>query len=790
MNDREKNEHRQTESREEWTEAVEHEPRTHHAEHDAQLRTTEIAHDGHVRHATPDKDTARDHRGEPARAATADHATNSSQSNHPSHPDHTSSRRGHPSRTGHADHAGHTGHTGHTAHAGHDKHTGHDKHAGHSPRMFRDRFWVSLILTIPILYFSEQIQLWLAYEPFSFPGVEWVNPVLGTILFAYGGLVFLQGARHEIAGRQPGMMTLISLAITVAYGYSMAVALGLPGMPFFWELATLIAIMLLGHWLEMASVEGASKALEHLASLVPNTAHRIDGDHIEEVPVAELVHGDRILVRPGEQLAADGLVVEGRSSVNEAFLTGESRPVPKVEGDEVVAGAVNGEGALTVEVSRTGSETTLSQIQRLVEEAQASRSRFQNLADRAAGWLFYIAVAAGALTFLVWLVAGDDLQQAITRTVTVLVIACPHALGLAIPLVTVNATAMSARNGILVRNREAFERARDIAIVAFDKTGTLTEGAFGVRKVYASGLAEDEALRLVAALETRSEHPLAQAVVEEAQRRGLEVAAATEFEVVAGKGVRGRTDGRSYAVGRPEWIAERNLRFPPELEASLTEAEARGESVIALMDDESALALIALADRVRAGARATITALREMGVEPVMITGDAEAVARTVAAELGIERYFARVLPQEKAAKVAALERDGRTAFVGDGINDAPALLEADLGIAIGAGTDVAIESADLVLVENDPQDVLAALRLSRATYRKMIQNLAWATGYNAIALPLAAGALAWAGFLLSPAVGAVLMSVSTVVVAVNAMLLRRSSISAPEPPVAAVAAG
>jgi len=679
----------------------------------------------------------------------------------------------------HVHHAEHDAQLTPGEHAGHGHgHGAHDKHAGHSPEMFRDRFWVALILTVPILYFSEQMQLWLGYQAVSFPGVELVNPVLGTVLFLYGGLVFLQGARHEILARQPGMMTLISLAITVAYVYSMAVTLGLPGMPFFWELATLITIMLLGHWLEMASVEGASKALQHLASLVPNTAHLLTDRGIEEVPVAELRHRDRILVRPGEQLAADGMVVEGRSSVNEAFLTGESRPVAKEEGMEVVAGSVNGEGALTVEVARTGGETTLSQIQRLVEEAQSSRSRFQNFADRAAGWLFYIAVGAGLITFIVWSLVGPDLQQAITRTVTVLVIACPHALGLAIPLVTVNATAMSARNGILVRNRDAFERAREIGIVAFDKTGTLTEGAFGVREIYTDEMTDEEALRITAALETRSEHPLATAVVEEAQARGLTATASESFEVIAGKGVRGTLDGRTYTVGRPEWVGEQGLEFPPELERGLQEAEARGESVIALMDESRALALIALADRVRESAKETVRALKDAGVQPVMITGDAEAVARTVAGELGIERYYARVLPQEKAAKVRELKRDAPTAFVGDGINDAPALLEADLGIAIGAGTNVAIESADLVLVENDPKDVLAALRLSRATFRKMVQNLVWATGYNAIALPLAAGVLAWAGILLSPAVGALLMSVSTIIVAINAMLLRRTKLS------------
>ncbi len=679
----------------------------------------------------------------------------------------------------HDAHEAHAGHGDHSTHAAHAGHAAHDKHAGHTPEMFRDRFWLSVVLTLPILYFSHEIQTWFGFEAVHFRGVEWVNPILGTILFLYGGLVFLQGARHETKARQSGMMTLISLAITVAYGYSMAVAFGAPGMPLFWELATLIAIMLLGHWLEMASVQGASKALEHLASLIPDVAHRLVNGKTEEVPVSELRHDDLVLIRPGEQLAADGIVVEGRSSVNEAFLTGESRLVAKQEGDEVVAGSVNGEGALTVRVSRTGGETTLSQVQRLVEEAQSSRSRFQNLADRFAGWLFYIAVGAGAITFIAWMLAEQDLSQAIVRTVTVLVIACPHALGLAIPLVIVNGTAISARNGILVRNREAFERARDIGIVAFDKTGTLTEGVFGVREVFVDGISVEEALRIAAALEARSEHPLGQAIVAEAEAREIAFGSAADFEVVAGKGVSGIVDGARYSVGRPEWVSERGLSFADGLRQGLSEAEGRGESVIALMDGARAVALFALADRVRDRARHAISGLRELGVHPVMITGDAEAVARTVAADLGIDRFYARVLPQDKAARVEVLKREGPTAFVGDGINDAPALLEADLGIAIGAGTDVAIESADLVLIEDDPADVLAALRLSRATYRKMIQNLAWATGYNAVAIPLAAGVLAWAGFLLSPAVGAVLMSVSTIVVAVNATLLRRVDLKA-----------
>ncbi len=662
----------------------------------------------------------------------------------------------------------------HTAHAHAPEPGGHDKHEGHTPELFRDRFFVSLLLTLPILYFSEPLQAWFGYQAVGFAGSAWINPVLGTLLYFYGGWVFIQGARHELAARAPGMMTLISLAITVAYTYSLAVSFGLPGTPFYWELATLIDVMLLGHWIEMASVRSASRALEALTQLMPTTARRVVGDRVEEVPVSALRPGDRILIRPGEQVPADGEVIEGASSMNEAFLTGESRPVPKGVGDEVVAGAVNGEGALTVRVTRTGEATTLNQIMRLVEEAQASRSRFQALADRAAGWLFYIAVAAGALTLGVWLALGQELNFALTLAVTVLVIACPHALGLAIPLVTVNATGLSARHGILVRNREAFERARNIRFVAFDKTGTLTEGRFGVRAIYAEDLEADRALAVAAGLEALSEHPLAEAIVEEAARRALEPRKAEQFQAVPGKGVEGVVQGRRYRVGRPEWAQELGLAVPEALARGLMEAEERGESVVALMDEDRVLAFIALADRVRETAKEAVRRLKALGVTSVMITGDAEAVARTVAAELGLERYYARVLPQDKARIVRELKGVGPTAFVGDGINDAPALLEADLGVAIGAGTNVAIESADLVLIENDPVDVARALVLARVTYAKMLQNLFWATGYNAVALPLAAGvAYPW-GIVLSPAVGALFMSLSTVIVALNAIALRR----------------
>jgi len=660
---------------------------------------------------------------------------------------------------------------------GHEAHgAGHDKHEGHSPEMFRDRMWVSLALTVPILYLSEQFQDWFNYQAVSFPGDGLVVPVLSTVLFVYAGSVFLQGGYRELRDRAPGMMTLISLAITVAYVYSLAVSLGLSGKPFYWELATLLDVMLLGHWIEMRSVQSASRALEHLASMVPDTAHLLGDDGvIADVPVTSLRIGDRIVVRPGEQMPADGEVSEGVSSMNESFLTGESRPVTKSVGDEAVAGSVNGEGALTIEITRTGDETTLSQIMRLVEEAQASRSQFQVLADRAAFWLTIIAVGVSLPTLVGWLVFGTSgATFAVARAVTVLVIACPHALGLAIPLVNMNATAISARNGILVRNREAFERGRNIRFVAFDKTGTLTEGRFVVSRIATNGVSAEEALRLTAALERTSEHPLAAAIVEEAAGRGITPPIGETVRAVPGHGIEGTVDGRLLRVGRPEWARELGIQLDPVLQQELDLSDSRGESAIVAMGDREGIAVFALADKVRESARETVERLQSAGIETIMITGDAEAVAQTVAADLGINRYFARVLPQDKARIVRELSGAAPTAFVGDGINDAPALLEADLGVAIGAGTNVAIESADLVLVDDDPSDVARALTLSRATHRKMIQNLVWATGYNAVALPLAAGVAYAAGVLLSPAVGALFMSLSTVIVSINAMLLRR----------------
>ena len=656
----------------------------------------------------------------------------------------------------------------------------HDKHAGHTPEMFRDRLWISLLLTIPIVYLSGHFQDWFDYHAVEFPGDGAVSPVAATLLFGYAGMVFLRGARGELRDRVPGMMTLISLAITVAYGYSMAMTFGLAGEPLYWELATLLDVMLLGHWLEMRSVVTASRALDHLAAMVPAVAHHVGADGVvHDVPVDALAVGDRVLVRPGEQVPVDATVAEGASTVNEAFLTGESRPVDKSTDSEIIAGSVNGEGALIATVVRTGGDTTLRQIMRLVADAQSSRSRFQALADRAARMLTIVAIGVAAPTLLAWLVWSDRGGDfAFARAVTVLVIACPHALGLAIPLVTTNATTLAARNGILVRNREAFERGRTIRVVAFDKTGTLTEGRFEVGAITTDGIPEADALAIAAALEQSSEHPLAAAIVSAATERGITIAAAGTVTAVPGKGITGSAAGAAYRIGKPEWAVENKVAVPAGLQTALDAAGERGDSAVLLFDEQRALAVFSLRDRIRPSARRAVSRLRDHGIESVMITGDAAAVAASVAAELGITRHHARVLPADKARLVASLGEGGPVAFVGDGINDGPALLAADLGIAIGAGTNVAIESADLVLVDDDPEDAVRALTLARATGRKMTQNLLWATGYNVVAIPLAAGVAAGAGILLEPAVGALLMSTSTVIVALNAMLLRRTDMS------------
>jgi len=640
---------------------------------------------------------------------------------------------------------------------------------------FRRRFWVSLGLTVPVLATSEMLQHILGLRAvLAFPGDQYVEFAFASAVYFYGGRPFLTGLVDELRKRLPGMMTLIALAITVAYAYSALVVFGLPGSVFFWETATLIDIMLLGHWIEMRSVLGASRALEQLVRLLPAEAHRLRADgSIEEVPLDALRPGDRVLVKPGEKIPTDGLVVAGRTSVNQAMLTGESQPVEKGEGDEVIGGAVNGEGAITIEVRRTGADSYLSQVIELVRKAQETRSRTQDLANRAAMWLTVIAIGGGTVTLVAWLGAGREFSFALERMVTVMVITCPHALGLAVPLVVAVSTALSARSGLLIRDRSAFERARDLDAVVFDKTGTLTEGRFGVTDIVPlAGRTEHDVLRLAAALESRSEHPIALGIVRAATDRGVQYPGPDGFAAIPGKGAQGTVDGAAVKVVSPGFLKEQGLTVADARVARLAE---QGKTVVYVHADGQVIGAIALADIIRPESREALDRLKAMHITPIMLTGDSATVARWVAGELGLDDYFAEVLPDEKAAKIEEVKRRGLTvAMVGDGVNDAPALVAADVGIAIGAGTDVAIESADIVLVRSDPRDVPAIVGLARATYRKMVQNLWWATGYNAVAIPLAAGVLARAGILLSPALGAVLMSVSTVVVALNAQLLGR----------------
>jgi Cu2+-exporting ATPase len=651
----------------------------------------------------------------------------------------------------------------------------HTDHRGHE-QMFRRRFWVSLILSIPVLLYSEMIQMWLGFTMPVFPGSEWIVPVLSIVIFLYGGVPFLQMAVPELRNGQPGMMTLISLAITVAFVYSMASQFLLQGETFFWELVTLIDIMLLGHWLEMRSVRQASGALDALAKLMPDTAERERADgSTEEVAVGELRVGDILLVRPGASVPADGEVARGESDVNEAMITGESRPVRKTPGARVIAGTVNGDGSLRVQVTETGEQTALAGIMRLVKEAQTSKSRTQVLADKAAAWLFYIALAVAILTAIAWTIATGFNVEVVARVATVLVIACPHALGLAIPLVVAITTAKGANNGILVRDRLALERARLIDTIIFDKTGTLTEGRFGVvGAALAPGWSEERALALAAAIEGDSEHTIARGIRNAAEQRNLALPQVTGFEALKGRGVRATSEGRTVYVGGPRLLESVEASVPPEIGAFEAAASGKGQSTVYLLSDGHVVAAFALADVIRPESARAVARLHEMGAQVAMLTGDSEAVARSVAEELGIDQYFAQVLPEHKDQKVAELQRQGRkVAMVGDGVNDAPALTRADVGIAIGSGTDVAVQSAGIILVKSNPLDAVKVIELSRASYRKMIQNLVWATGYNIVALPLAAGVLAPVGIILSPALGAVLMSVSTIVVALNAQLLR-----------------
>jgi Cu2+-exporting ATPase len=644
--------------------------------------------------------------------------------------------------------------------------------------MFRDKFWITLALTIPILIWGHMLPNAFGYEAPHFDGSHWIAPLLGMLVFLYGGMPFLRGAVGELRDRVPGMMTLIALAISVAFIFSAAVTIGFPGMPLWEELATLVAIMLLGHWIEMRSIDQAQGALRELARLLPDTAVRLHGEHAEDVPVSALRDGDLVLVRPGARVPADGIVRDGGSSIDESMLTGESRPVSKTPGDQVIAGTVNAAGALRVQVTGTGEKTALAGIMRLVGQAQTSRSCAQALADRAAFLLTIVAIAAGLVTVSVWLyLRSDEPAFAIERMVTVLVIACPHALGLAVPLVIAISTTLGARSGLLVRDRRGLEEARNLNAVVFDKTGTLTLGEHRVVDVAAvQGVAPGDAVRLAAGVEHDSEHPIARAIVRSAEEQGHRVPASTHFEYLPGRGVNAVVDGRRLSAGGPNMLAKLGVDPDPALKALADRAASRGQSTVYLVEDGRAVSAFAIADAVRAESHEAIARLHEQGIETVMITGDAKAVADAVAKELGIDTVLAQVLPEQKAQRIQELQRQGKkVAMVGDGVNDAPALVTADVGIAIGAGTEVAVEAGDVVLVRSDPRDVPRIIALSRASYRKMVQNLWWAAGYNIVAIPLAAGVLAAYGVVLSPAAGAVLMSASTVIVAINAQLLRRA---------------
>ena len=670
------------------------------------------------------------------------------------------------------DHSQHQ-HAGHVhGKKGHDEHHGHHDHHAHMVADFRKRFWISLVITIPILLLSPLIAGFLGIEQaVSFPGQIYVLFILASAVFFYGGYPFLNGMREELSKMRPGMMTLIAVAIVTAYIYSAAVVFGLKGKMFFWELATLVDIMLLGHWIEMKSVMGASRALEEMAKLMPKDAHKIMADgSTADIPISDLHVGDRVLIKPGEKLPADGKVIDGESWVDESLLTGESKPIRKKAGMPVVGGAINGDGSLTVEVTKAGADSFLSQAIELVRQAQESKSKTQDLANRAALWLTIIALTAGAGTLLVWLFVMDkDLAFALERAVTVMVITCPHALGLAIPLVVAVSTALSSRNGLLIRNRTAFEQARNIDAIIFDKTGTLTQGKFGVTDIlrFQEDYDEDELLNIAAAVENHSEHPIARGIVSSAKKPH----SVENFKAIPGKGAQGLVKGKSVKVVSPGYLQENGIQIADKRIGTLS---AQGKTVVFLIIDDTVQAAIAMADIIREESKQAISRLKKMGIKSMMLTGDNRQVAQWVSEELGLDEFFAEVLPHEKAEKVREVQSKGLiVAMTGDGVNDAPALAQADVGIAIGAGTDVAVETADIVLVRSNPLDVVALIGFAKATYRKMVQNLAWATGYNVFAIPLAAGVMYSAGILLSPAMGAVLMSLSTVVVAINARFLK-----------------
>jgi len=650
-----------------------------------------------------------------------------------------------------------------------------EKHAGHSVEMFAKKFWVSLVLTLPVILFSDLAGKLFSFQFITLTWARYLSLIFSSIVFFYGGWIFIEGARRELKAKLPGMMTLIALAISTAYLYSFFIIIIRREGNLFWELTTLITIMLLGHWLEMRAVQGTMGALKELAKLLPDTAEVLKGEKTEIIPLNQLKVGDIFLVRPGGKIPADGLIIEGKSEINESMVTGESKPVKKSVGNEVIAGTINGEGSLKIKVTKIGEDTFLAGVMRLVVQAQASKSRLQILADRAAFYLTIIAVTTGTITFIAWVLTKAGVAFAIERLVAVLVIACPHALGLAIPLVASISTTLAAKNGFLVKQRLALEAAREINVVLFDKTGTLTKGEFGIEKIWPMKENENELLKIATSLEKQSEHFIARAIVKEAQKRKLQFFEAKSFSSITGKGTRGFVEGKITFIGGSSLLKDYGIEIPEWLKKEIEEEGQKGKTIIFVFREKEPLGAISLGDVVREESRETIKELKRIGLKVAMITGDTEDVATWVAKELEIDEYFARVLPQEKSEKVKILQKRGlKVAVVGDGVNDAPALMQADLGIAIGAGTNVAIESAGIILVRNDPRDIIKIIRLSKATFSKMIQNLFWATGYNVVSLPLATGILAFRGILLQPALAAVFMSLSTVIVAINALFLRK----------------
>ncbi|MCI4669900.1 MAG: copper-translocating P-type ATPase [Bacteroidia bacterium] len=663
---------------------------------------------------------------------------------------------------------GHNKHK-HKDQSGHD-HQGHHDHHAHMIEDFKKRFWVSLVLTIPVLLLSPMIQNWLGLS-WSFTGDKYVLFGISSMIFFYGGWPFLKGLVNELKDRSPGMMTLIAIAIVVAYGYSTAVVFGLEGKTFFWELATLIDVMLVGHWIEMRSVMGASRALEKLAELMPDEAHLVHDDHVMDVPVSNLKKEDVILIKPGEKIPADGTIIEGDSTLNESMLTGESKPVSKGEGDQVIGGSVNGKGSLKIRVSGTGEEGYLSKVINMVREAQGKKSKTQKLADRAAFWLTIVSLSVGFATLIVWLSLGKEFSFALERMVTVMVIACPHALGLAIPLVTAISTALSAQNGLLIRNRTAFENARKIDTLVFDKTGTLTTGEFGVNRVVNLADEKDpnEILRIASALEANSEHPIAEGIMEKVKEEKVEVPNAQDFQSITGKGVEATVEGKSVKVVSPGYLKEQRIDIPDQAQND------GSETIVFVLQNDTLLGFISLADQIRSESKSAIQTLQKNQIKTIMLTGDNTAVAQKVSEDLGMDDFFAEVLPDQKLEKVKELQELGAyVAMTGDGVNDAPALAQADVGVAVGSGTDVAAETADIILVNSNPKDISNLILFGKATYKKMIQNLIWATAYNVVAIPLAAGILYKWGIMISPAVGAAFMSLSTVIVAINAQLLKK----------------